>query len=612
MRMIPPQPPLFDETLFSWCARLADFHAAMSCQDWLKMMEISQNSVINHDPACVTRLAALTGFSTSRVMACGLQRLGDRSYRHGDETFSPFFALRTQTTYCPACLLEDRDPTGPSAGQRVGRLSWVFNPVRTCPRHGTLLQRRPQAGYREKFQDMNLVAPDDQQLESLAHHAEGRSVSELQRYVQMRFDNGCGSAWVDRQRIDQTAKACEMLGAVLEFGAHADFDKLTLAQWDDAGNTGFEAARAGEHGIRCAFEKVASNSMRDHKTGGPQALYGRLYQWLQFNKSKSDPGPIRDVLRAHILDTVPVAAGTRLFGQEVEKRRRHSLVSLSRATGLHFNTLKHVLSSAGFLAGSDAKKVGEWASFDAEKSEAFAHRLLNTIPVTKIPAYINCNRTQAEMLVREGIIPKLIPDGQRSGRTLLQVATADLDAFLCRLRATGQPVEIPSAGMMDTIAASEIARETVADIVQLLLDGRLSRIEIVSEDLKFRSVLVDPKEVRRAAEEVDDACGLSAAEVAKRLGILKSGVSHLRGTRDPDGDPFLPVIEIPNARGTIRYRFSEDAVARFAAHHVSLTDLAKERGLSSKAMASRLRGQNIEPIKPRTCLGAAIYRRADL
>src|SRR6056297_2682018 len=102
MKLTPSLPPLADETLFSWCGRLAGFHAAMPCQDWLKMMEISQHSVIDHDPATVDRLAALTGFSTSRVMACGVQRLGDRSFRFRQETFSPFFALRTKTTYCPA------------------------------------------------------------------------------------------------------------------------------------------------------------------------------------------------------------------------------------------------------------------------------------------------------------------------------------------------------------------------------------------------------------------------------------------------------------------------------------------------------------------------------
>ena len=352
--------------------------------------------------------------------------------------------------------------------------------------------------------------------------------------------------------------------------------------------------------------------MRNRKTGGPQAVFGRLYQSLQFNKSKSDPGPIRDVLRRHILDTMAIPAGTKLFGKEVERRHRHSITSLSKATGLNVKTLKNALSSAGFLDGHDADKRDEWASFDAAKGEAFAHRIRNSIPINNIPGYINCNRTQAEMLVRQGIIPKLIPDKVGAGGMLTNVATEDLDEFLRRLRATGQPVKTPGAGMMDTIAASEIARQTVTDIVRLMLDGHLSRIEILSGDLKFRSALVDPQEVRQVAAEIENARGLTPAEVATRLGIDHAGVAHLRDARDPDGHSLLPAIETSNARGTIRYRYSDDAVARFAACHVSLPDLAKERGLSARAMAKRLRDLNIEPIMSRDRLQAAIYRRADL
>ena len=105
---------------------------------------------------------------------------------------------------------------------------------------------------------------------------------------------------------------------------------------------------------------------------------------------------------------------------------------------------------------------------------------------------------------------------------------------------------------------------------------------------------------------------LTAAEVATRLGIDHADVAHLRDARDPDGHPLLSAIETSNARGTIPYRYSDDAVARFAACHVSLPDLAKERGLSARAMAKTLRDLNIETIIQRNQLQAAIYRCADL
>jgi hypothetical protein len=78
------------------------------------------------------------------------------------------------------------------------------------------------------------------------------------------------------------------------------------------------------------------------------------------------------------------------------------------------------------------------------------------------------------------------------------VPLADLDAFLSRLRQRGRPVDRPGDGMLNVIEASEVVRWPVIDIVRLVLDGDLSRIELLPSKLKFRSVLVDPEEVRVA------------------------------------------------------------------------------------------------------------------
>ena len=48
-----------------------------------------------------------------------------------------------------------------------------------------------------------------------------------------------------------------------------------------------------------------------------------------------DPGPIRDLLREHILQTAAVDLGDMVLGQEVTERRIHSAYSLFIATTLH-------------------------------------------------------------------------------------------------------------------------------------------------------------------------------------------------------------------------------------------------------------------------------------
>lgn len=466
------------------------------------------------------------------------------------------------------------------------------------------------AGFHEQFQDVNLVAPVNAELEQQASQAEVCYQSPLQTYVEGRFAGGAQSDWLDGQNIDQAARACEMLGVCRVFGAHTFLDKLSHRQWHEAGAAGFEAARAGPDGIRLALDEIATQSWKVKDTGGPQAAFGRLYQWLQSAKSQRDPGPIRDVVRDHILETIATEPGTSLFGTVVERRRRHSLPSLARETGHHYKTLRHALVGPGILAADAETNKG--ASFDAEAGERLAHRISNSLPTPQIPAYLNCNRMQAEMLVRNGIIPQIAAGTGKPGRALTQVATEDLDDFLVRIRGAGRPVGQASPGMMNAIDASEATRETVTDIVRLVLEGRLSRIELLSAEHRFRSVLVDPDEVKAQSERKAAEIGYSAQEAGKLLGISSSGVGWLRKTVDHDDRPFLAAEENVNARGTVRHRFSEAEVARFERAHTSLTSLAKDGGLSSKAMMRSLKQSGAEPIMRRELLNALIFRRADL
>jgi hypothetical protein len=608
--MLPVMQLIEGESTVSWCSRLGPFHAGLSGPDFLKLMQISRQSVVDTTDDCIGRLADLTGIAESRIRASGVQRVGEARFKHRDEEFGMRFALRTHTTFCPACLLEDADPAGPSSGQRVGRIGWMFSPVRTCPRHGIVHHRRPNSGFHQQFQDMNLVAPDNTALEKLAGEAPSVNTSALQSYVERRFSGVPGPDWLDTQDVDQATKACEMLGACLVFGAHTNLDTLSLQDWSEAGSAGFEAASDGVEGLRKALEEISRVSFCQISKGGPQAGLGRIYQWLQFKKSKTDPGPIQDVVREFVLDTMPVDPGSTLFGTPVDTRRRHSLASLSRSTGVHQATLRRALKLTGVLpADVDAD---DRFTVDAGQGERLADRIHNSIPISKIPEYLNCNRTQAQMLVKRGILSQLVPGLGRGGGVLTKVAVQDLDDFISRLRAGGTPVRQASDGMMDAIAASEVVRRPVMDIVLLVLDRKLTSIELLPEDLGFRSVLVSPEEVRSVILEVEGEIGLSAHDVGARLGIFPSGVMHLRTKVDTSGSPFLPSLETVASSGTVRHRFSEEEVKRFQANYVALSDLAKERGKAPKTVAIELRKLDIKPIMRRELLNAAIYRRADL
>ena len=610
MPMLPVLPPYADETTVSWCARIARFHTGLCCAEFLKMTKISQVHVMDLSDHGVERLSSLTGVCAAQVLECGPQKVGTRLLKYHGEFFGPAFMTRTHTTYCPACLLDDA--TGAANGVRVGRLSWMFATVRVCPFHGVNLIRRKNLGYFERFQNMDKVAPADEELSRQASAAETRKVSPLQEYVVGRFAGRAGPGWLDGQRIDQAARACEMLGICRMNGAHADIDRLTTRQWDEAGAIGMEAVCQGPDGMYRLLEEIAQEATASTRWGGPQSALGRIYQWLQFNKSDQDPGPIKAIVREFIVDHMPVKRGTVLFGEAVVQRKRHTVATLSSVSGVHQKTLNRALVLTGLLADGDPEQIEIRKTFDAKAGEALAHRIKNSTPIKKIPAYLNCNRTQAEMMVKCGILRKLANGSSSTGGVLSKVATVDLDDFLVRFRRVGRPVTVASAGMTDVIAASKLARVPVVDIVTFVLEARLSNVETGAEDLRLRSVFVDADEVRAASAKVVADQGLSHKEAATRIGIDPGAIEHLRTGVEADGRQFLKGTEIINARGPIRYCYSREEVDRFCEEYATLVEIANRNGIGTKSMSLKLPNACIEPIMDRNILKAKVFRRKDL
>lgn len=605
-------PPLDGETMMSWLGRLARTSCGFRPFEFLNLIGLSRTEILEANPSAIERLAAVTGVPRETIEQGVYLRIGERFYEHRGERFHAEFAGRDRTTFCPACLLDDRQPCSPSAGQRVGRVNWLFEPVRTCPIHGIRLLRTVCGTYAERFQDMELVAPDDETLRQLADVALPRPVSPLQTYVERRLEGCAGPAWLDGQAIDQAARTCEMLGAVLLHGSHVDLPDLSQDQWDAAGAEGFAFAARGERGVRDALDILFDRFRVGVVGGGPQAAFGRLYQWLQFNRCGKDRGPIRSVLREHILETMAVEPGTRLLGTVVEVRRRHSIASLARTSGLHPKTLNRALVQSGLIPHGDPDRVDGHLSVEAEAGERLAERIKRSIPVVRIPAYLNCNRTQAQMLVGCGLIGRIRPAESGSKTMLNMVLIDDLDAFLSRLQAGARAVAYASDGMTDIVQAAMISRWPVVDIVNLVLEGGLCRVESVASERGFMAVRVDPEEVRHLLDTRQADGRLSLHEAADRLGLPPTGIRALMTERDRNGLPFLQAAICRNGHGAKRFYFEREEVERFATAHVDFVTLAAERRVTLKALGKALREAKVAPILPRAKLNKLVYRRSDV
>ena len=451
---------------------------------------------------------------------------------------------------------------------------------------------------------MDVVAPADADLEALVAAAPRREVSPLQVWFETRLDGGAGPAWLDGQDVEQASKTCEMLGAALLFGVDASVRALSEDQLDAAGAAGFPFAAGGEEGVREALSELCRRFRDSRAKGGRQAALGLIYHWLQFHRSGRAKGPFEDVVREFILDTMAVDPGTVLFGRTVPTRRRHSVASLARQMKMHPKTLNRALVTGGVLPEGDPDRVDGFLSFDAAAGEALAGRVLGSVPVVHVPALMGCTRRQAELLARSGLLGGA---PTASGTMLHMPAAVDLDSFMDSFLGSATPVPRRGAGMTDVIAAAKTTRWPVYDIVRLVLDGGLERVERFHSRREFGAVLVDPEEVRRVLDARLARGRLTIAEAASRLRLRPGGVRALMSTPDRDGRPFLTAFTETIGKAAPRYFFEASDLDRYAAAHVDLEEISRERASSRKSFAAGFRPPASSPsFRDRSWTGTSI------
>jgi hypothetical protein len=212
-------------------------------------------------------------------------------------------------------------------------------------------------------------------------------------------------------------------------------------------------------------------------------------------------------------------------------------------------------------------------------------------------------------LVRHGLIERTGPWTDATMSNLM--AKEDVDPFLSRFRAKGVPADRPGPGMHHVIDAAPVTKRKVTDIVRLVLDGDLGRLELLDEEMGLKSVVIDPDEVVRVLDAREARGRVPIGEAATRLQLKKSGMRALIAGRRRDGRPHLRAFVSGDPARTQTSWFDPLDLDAFAADHVDLAALAEERGLSTDALQRQLDDAEIAPILPRDHLNRLVFRRSD-
>ena len=596
MRLLPRLPFDSIETLISWAARLAGRHTGGRLVPFLNDMGIKGDALHTNRAAAVERLCDLTGEDYDLVNRNAVTHVGAHQRHLRGETFWKEFLNGEDTAFCPACLLDD-DSLGDPRWCRRGRLMWRIRSFDTCPVHGLSLVVRAKQKWDYAFQEMTVIVPETgPDLERLVDGCSVRPVSPLQNYIANRLDGQNGPEWLDSQDIDQVPRSAEMIGAALLHGPGANLSDFTRSDWQDAARSGFPAIAAGEAGVMTALDDILGKTDFRGKRTGASRIYGFLFEWCRMRGQK-DVGPIRDVIRRHILENLPVEPGSMLFGQPVEARRVHTPGRLAVEFGVHRKTIVKVLNAAN----------GRTLLADASSVARLAEALRSAVAIKHLPKALHCTRPVAQALVQEKVLPQVVQDGQTSTQVGKAVPRDAVDALLgCLAQAAIAP---KSDALLPLTKAAEVARVRAVDIIKLILEGKLSHVSTEPDLEGIAALLVDPEEISRF--RVIEDLGHVPYKAFDQL-KLRHKVGRTLVDRHGIAEPSLRVMKVRTAAGNLVPRILDEDLRHFQSTYASHAELCAATGLHHTAVAQELIRSGVEPVFVFEEFGTRIYRRADL
>lgn len=602
--MLPITVPFHDdETPVSATSRLARANGVDRAWRFCLDMGFTFQGVVDGDQTALDRLAALGGFNRAR--------LGDGAFVKGPDGFvlkgqllRSANILRTHAMVCPRCLAADMGDTRVAVPVRpYGRALWQINGVRTCFEHGTPLIEYRAETMKTTHDFTAIVEPRFPEIEWAAEHSEERSPTTFETYIRDRVSHGIGgSSWLDKLPLYVAINVCEVMGAVAVHGPKVRITALNSREMWNASATGYNIAAAGEAGIVTLLEDLQDQFRRGRSDWGPTAMFGRLYEWLAHETDDEAYAPLRELIRQHVVDTMPVGPGDTLFGEDVTERKNHSIQSASQVYGLHPKRLRKVLSEAGYLDESHTRATDERVLFNARSAEPFLRRLSRAITMNDVGNYLNAARPTLKLLVDNGYICPFV--GKGSGKFGHYAFDPDeLNAFLARLSLNA---DCRVEHLTPIPNAAKRANCSQMEIVELLLNDQLSEVGLDPESWGYSAICVQIDEVR------DSVCGpehggIRLQDVKRRMKYSDPVLNSLVAERIlPSRTAINPTNRCPQ---TVVDPVDLDT---FDKKYVSLFHLSRETGVHFHSLLRKLRGRDIHPAPGFENVPAKFYYREEI
>ncbi|TXH38856.1 MAG: hypothetical protein E6Q98_01250 [Rhodospirillaceae bacterium] len=601
-----PQLPLkprlgLRETAPSYVARLAAINRcspAHICRD----MEVTLRSVAKGKESSLLQITRMTGISFEALKRHSLVRDGELFHLHGQVLTRP--ALRRARTFaCPICVKEDvGDEQHLREARTFCRDIWILDAIRTCLLHGVfLVEIYPQAEGAMIYDFATAV------LMSTPWNIEPTPIpgapSPFEQYLIDRLDGVRRNLpWLDGFPWYAAARLCEMLGAVSLEGPRVRTEVFSFRQWYDAGVEGYRFASRGAEGIRELLGRLREDFMKTRADWGLRSVYGRLYEWLAYEDKDPAFDPLREVFRQHAISTMPFGEGEIIFEMPVDRRIIHSVHTAHKATGLHPKRLRKLLIQAGLVSEQDLTLSNDRILFDADRAVTAIQAITGSMKLTEVGKYFNIPRAQLGVLFEAGFLKPFVPAGTANIGSHA-FSRDHVDQFRDSLFAEAVPTPAPTTDQLNIPMAAKKANCSAAEVVNLILEGKLAWKGIDPAETGYLSLLVDLIEIKQLVRR-DDHGGIKLRDTETRLRVSSRVLKGLiAGGHLPAHTVINPVNRCPQSV------VMENDLAAFEATYISLTDIASQQKKHAVTVRRELGAAGVSPAFDPAAVKATFYRR---
>lgn len=601
-----------DEVTQGYFARIGHFQTGADAARFCRFFDLARADFRDGNSQCIEVIAAKSGESSSRLQHNAIQQdAGDILMLRGERLGLPI-VRRVSVRFCPRCLMADED-RAPSLGRAAWRFrwSWLLKPVVACHVHNIALVTVPAKDPVNAFDLQKLSAQSHLDL-APQENPEPLTPGTLQRYVLTRLSGQeRANPWLDGQDVAQGVRACEMVGSLVTAGPTADIMSYTEVDWARVGSAGFDICSRGPAAIRDALSKVRLDAGCRSGRTGPQAAFGQLFNWLKKTERSGDEGPIRDVVREAIIENFSIGPSELVLGEIVERRKVHSVNSLTNATGLTRYRLYRIMRKARMIPDEDNDAALNQRVFPAQEAEMMIARIQNSIPQNRIQGVLGCSKTHAQQLVRSGLISSVVPMTEGDvGLTRGDFNLDDLSVFLDSVCASAQIIADEADGLVDLTHAAR-GRSSTAEIIGWQVAGKLKETGLLKGVKRFDHLRFRLPEIRQLVD-VSRGHDLQRLTVVARilgtnLGAVKLLISKKRSGPWLAAAPAKMTRELP---GTAYVSSTE--IERFKERYITLGLVGRTFGMKHRIARTVVEAHGIEPVIDPNWLGARVYLRADI